>query len=136
MKYFAVHLTSSELAMLEEATTAALEELSRTSVSDLHGFADAAISGDLMDSLLDQIYNAADDAGPDDGHAILVVTEDLRDVARTLLTAASSALGDRSMAAQEEGKLGEAGLLLAQATLARQVELRLGFAAIEREDER
>jgi len=134
MKYYGVPLTAAELAILEEATTAAREQLGRASISDPHGFADAAISGDLMDALLDQLYEAADEAGPEERHAVLVITEDLREVARALLTAASSALGDRSLAAQEDGHLAEAALLLAQATLAREVELRLSVAAMVREE--
>lgn len=121
--------------MIEEATTAALEELGHTSVSDPHGFADAKISEDLMDALLEQVYDAADEAGPDDGHAILVLTADLRDVARALLTAASTALAERSLAAQEEGRTPDAAMFLAQATLARHVELRLLVTAIERNEE-
>lgn len=134
MKYYATHLTASELSILEEATTAALEQLGRSSVSDPHGFADAAISEDLMDALLDQVYEAADGTGPDDQHAILVLTEDLRDVARALLTAASSALSERSNDAQEAGRIDEAALLLAQTALAREVELRLLVAGIVREE--
>jgi hypothetical protein len=134
VKYYALHLTAAELAIIEEATTAALEELGHTSVSDPHGFADAKISEDLMDALLEQVYDAADSAGPEDSHTVLVLTEELREVGRALLTAASSALGERSIVAQDDGKLGEAALLLAQATLARQVELRLLVGAIEREE--
>lgn len=134
MKYYATHLIAAELTVLEEATTAAMEQLGRSSVSDPHGFADAAISEDLMDALLDQIYDAADQAGPEEQHTVLVLTEELRDVARALLTAAASAFGERSGEAQEEGRLAEAALLLAQSTLARQVELRLMVAAIEREE--
>ena len=134
MKYYALHLTAAELAMIEEATTAALEELGHTTISDPHRFADAKISEDLMDALLEQVYDAADSAGPEDSHTVLVLTEELREVGRTLLTAASSALGERSLAAQEDGKIAEAALLLAQATLARSVELRLTVGAIEREE--
>ncbi|MGI8550013.1 MAG: hypothetical protein ACR2PL_04315 [Dehalococcoidia bacterium] len=134
MKYYAVHLTAAELAIIEEATTAALEQLGRTSISDPHGYADAAITEDLMDALLDQVYDAADEAGAEDRQTVLVVTEDLRDVARALLTAASSALGDRSLASQEDGRIAEAALLLTQATLARHVELRLSLAALSREE--
>jgi hypothetical protein len=134
MRYYATHLTAQELSILEEATTAALEQLGRSAVSDPHGFADAAISEDLMDALLDQIYDTADQAGPEEQHAVLVLSADLRDVARALLTAASSALGERSSEAQDDGRLGEAGLLLAQCSLAREVELRLTLAAIERDE--
>lgn len=135
MRYFAVHLTAAELSILEEATTAALEQLGRSSVSDPHAFADAAISSDLMDKLLDQIYDTTDETGPDEAQAILVLTAELRDVARALLTAASSALAERSSAAQDEGRIDEAALLLAQTALARSVELRLLVAALVREDE-
>jgi len=135
MKYYATHLTAAELSVLEEATTAALEQLGRSSVSDPHGYADAAISEDLMDALLDQIYDAADEAGPDEQHTVLVLTEDLRDVARALLTAAASAYGERSSEAQDDRRTAEAALLLAQCALARQVELRLTVAAIAREEE-
>jgi hypothetical protein len=134
MKYYSTHLTAAELSILEEATTAALEQLGRSSVSDPHGFADAAISEDLMDALLDQIYEAADGSGPDEQHTMLVLTEDLRDVARALLTAASSALSERSSDAQEAAHLDEAALLLAQAALAREVDLRLLVAATLREE--
>jgi type III secretory pathway component EscV len=134
MKYYATHLTASELSILEEATTAALEQLGRSAVSDPHAFADAAISEDLMDALLEQIYDTADQAGPEEQHAVLVLSADLRDVARALLTAASSGLNERSMEAQEDGRLGEAALLLAQSAIARGVELRLTIAAIEREE--
>lgn len=134
MKYFATHLTASELSILEEATTAALEQLGRSPVSDPHGFADVAISEDLMDALLDQIYNTADQSGPEEHNAMLVLSAELREVARALLTAASSGLSERSADAQEDGRLPEAALLLAQATLAREVELRLTVSAIEREE--
>jgi hypothetical protein len=135
MKYYATHLTAAELSILEEATTAALEQLGRSSVSDPHGYADAAISEDLMDALLEQVYEAADEAGPDEQHTVLVLTEDLREVARALLTAASSAYGERSGEAQEDRRPAEAALLLAQCALARQLELRLALAAIAREEE-
>jgi hypothetical protein len=134
MKYYATNLTASELSILEEATTAALEQLGRSHVSDPHGFADAAISSDLMDSLLDQIYDAADQAGVDEQQTVLVMSGDLRDVARALLTAAASALGERSAEAQEDGRIAEAAMLLAQTALAREVDLRLAVAAIEREE--
>lgn len=134
MKYYATQLTASELGILEEATTAALEQLGRSAVSDPHGFADAAISEDLMDALLDLVYEAADAAGPEEQCTVLVLTEDLREVARALLTAAASAFGERSSEAQDEGRIAEAALLLAQAAFARQVELRLALAAIEREE--
>ena len=134
MKYYATHLTSSELSIMEEATTAALEQLGRSAVSDPHGFADVAISEDLVDALLDQIYNSADQSGPEEQNSVLVLSADLREVARALLTAASSALGERSAEAQEDGRLAEAAMLLAQATQAREVELRLLVAADEREE--
>jgi hypothetical protein len=134
MKYYATHLTSSELSIMEEATTAALEQLGRSAVSDPHGFADVAISEDLVDALLDQIYNSADQSGPEEPNSVLVLSADLREVARALLTAASSALGERSAEAQEDGRLAEAAMLLAQATQAREVELRLLVAADEREE--
>lgn len=134
MKYYATHLTASELSILEEATTAALEQLGRSPVSDPHGFADIAIGEDLMDALLDQIYNTADQSGSEEQTSMLVLTAELREVARTLLTAASSGLSERSADAQEDGRLAEAALLLAQATLAREVELRLAVSSIEREE--
>ena len=134
MKYYATHLTASELSILEEATTAALEQLGRSPVSDPHGFADIAIGEDLMDALLDQIYNTADQSGSEEQTSMLVLTAELREVARTLLTAASSGLSERSADAQEDGRLAEAALLLAQATLAREVELRLSVSSIEREE--
>ncbi|HTE85524.1 MAG TPA: hypothetical protein VK821_12405 [Dehalococcoidia bacterium] len=134
MKYYATHLTASELSILEEATTAALEQLGRSPVSDPHGFADVAISEDLMDALLDQIYDTADQSGPEEQNAMLVLSAELREVARALLTAASSGLSERSADAQEDGRLPEAALLLAQATLAREVELRLIVSAVEREE--
>jgi len=134
VKYYATHLTASELSILEEATTAALEQLGRSPVSDPHGFADVAIGEDLMEALLDQIYNTADQSGPEEQHAMLVLSADLREVARALLTAASSGLSERSAEAQEDGRLAEAALLLAQATQARTVELRLTLSATEREE--
>jgi hypothetical protein len=134
MKYYATQLTPSELSILEEATTAALEQLGRSAVSDPHGFADVAISEDLMDSLLDAIYNTGDSSGSEEQQVMLALSGDLRDVARALLTAASSAWSERSMEAQEDSRLAEAALLLAQATLAREVELRLTLAAVEREE--
>lgn len=133
VKQYVTLLIPSELSILEEATTAALEQLGRSAVSDPHGFADAAISEDLMDSLLDQIYDTAEQNGAEEQQSPLVLSADLRDVARALLTAASSALSERSMEAQEDGRLPEAALLLAQATLAREVELRLTLAAIEQD---
>jgi hypothetical protein len=134
MNYYAVQLTPSELSILEEATTAALEQLERSAISEPHAFADVAISEDLMDALLDQIYNSADQSGPEDAQLRLSLSSDLRDVARALLTAASAGFSERSMEAQDEGRLPEAALLLAQATMARQVELRLALAATEREE--
>ncbi len=134
MKYYAVQLTPSEVSILEEATTAALEQLERSPVSEPHAFADVAIGEDLMDALLDQIYNSAGHSGPEDAQVRLQLSADLRDVARALLTAASAGFSERSMEAQEDGRLAEAALLLAQATLAREVELRLTLAAVEREE--
>ncbi len=134
MRYYATALTPSELSILEEATTAALEQLERSPVSEPHAFADVAISEDLMDALLDQIYNSADQSGPDDSQVLLNLSADLRDVARALLTAASAGFSERSMEAQEDGRLPEAALLLAQAALAREVELRLALAAVEHEE--
>jgi hypothetical protein len=134
MKYYATSLTASELSILEEATTAALEQLGRSAVSDPHGYADVAIGEDLKDALLDQIYNTADQSEGDEQNTTLVLTSELHEVARTLLTAASAGLSERSADAQDEGHLPEAALLLAQATLAREVELRMTVASIEREE--
>jgi hypothetical protein len=135
MKYYATHLTASEIAILEEATTAALEQLGRSPVSDPHAFADVAIGEDLMDALLDCIYDSTEQSGPDEQHATLTLTADLREVARALLTAASAGFSDRSASAQEDGDLAMAALLLAQATLAREVDLRLAVCALEHEAE-
>jgi hypothetical protein len=133
MKYYATQLTASELAVLEEATTAALEQLGRSPVSDPHAYADVAISEDLMDALLDRIYDSAEQSDPDEQNATLTLSADLREVARALLTAASAGFSDRSASAQDDGDLALAALLLAQATLAREVELRLAVCAVERE---
>jgi hypothetical protein len=134
MKYFSTLLTATELSILEEATTAALEQLERSTISEPQAFADVAIGEDLLDALLDQIYSSAERSGPDDSQVRLTLSSDLRDVARALLTAASAGFSERSMEAQEDGRLPEAALLLAQATLAREVELRLTVAAVEREE--
>jgi hypothetical protein len=133
MKYYATQLTASELSILEEATTAALEQLGRSPVSDPHAYADVAIGEDLMDALLDRIYDSSEQSGPDEQVSSLVLTAELRDVARALLTAASAGFSERSADAQEDGDLAMSSLLLSQATLARQVELRLAVCALERD---